>query len=496
MPSSKERQAKNLATGLLFITPNIMGFLGFTVIPLLFSLYMAFSNWDLKLHNMFKPDESIRFIGLGNFLRLFAEENFWKYLGNTLFLMMGIPFSIAASLMAAMLLSKEMRVGGGRLYVGLITTVILLVSCALLVTIGAGGSAMMILLVGVVGLVMVIGVLGGQTGYRTLFYVPHFTSGVATFILWKKLYSPQDGPINTALAPMLDGLSATVRTLPTTPFTVVMYALLVGMVLVMGWGLWMLARMWRDGELGWRAAILPVLVLLLPVTLSLQWSYTKQHMVLVLILALTAVAWVGWMAATTPRDFSSKAGEGFGSAFMLTMALMVVQFILLGLAPVFGGLPEAAQKGIEAPGWHTNYHWAKPSIMLMGFWAAVGSNNMLLYLAALTNVPGELYEAADIDGASRFQKFWNVTWPQLAPTTFFIVVMSTIGGLQGGFEMARIMTQGGPAGATTTLSYFIYTEGFETGRLGYASAVAWTLFAMVFLVTMFNWRFGNRYVNE
>ena len=74
--------------------------------------------------------------------------------------------------------------------------------------------------------------------------------------------------------------------------------------------------------------------------------------------------------------------------------------------------------------------------------------------------------------------------------------MSVIGGLQGGFEMARTMTKGGPFGSTTTLSYFIYNEGFNTGRLGYASSIAWTLFAMVFTATMLNWKFGSRYVND
>ena len=62
--------------------------------------------------------------------------------------------------------------------------------------------------------------------------------------------------------------------------------------------------------------------------------------------------------------------------------------------------------------------------------------------------------------------------------------------------MARVMTNGGPAGSTTTLAYYIYTEGFGTGRLGYASAVAWTLFAMVLCVTIFNWKFGNKYTND
>ena len=80
--------------------------------------------------------------------------------------------------------------------------------------------------------------------------------------------------------------------------------------------------------------------------------------------------------------------------------------------------------------------------------------------------------------------------------TFFIAVMGVINGLQGGFEMARTMTQGGPAGATTTLSYFIFTQGFETGRLGYASAIAWVLFGLVFVFSLVNFRFGNRDVND
>ena len=74
--------------------------------------------------------------------------------------------------------------------------------------------------------------------------------------------------------------------------------------------------------------------------------------------------------------------------------------------------------------------------------------------------------------------------------------MSVIEGMQGGFEMARTMTEGGPAGATTTLSYFIYNEGFETGRLGYASTAAWILFSVIFILTLLNWKVGNRYVNE
>ena len=121
---------------------------------------------------------------------------------------------------------------------------------------------------------------------------------------------------------------------------------------------------------------------------------------------------------------------------------------------------------------------------------------MLLYLAGISNIPPELYEAADIDGANKLQRFWNVTWPQLAPTTFFIVIMSTIAGLQGGFEQARVMTNGGPAGTTKTLAYYVYEKAFEELELGYASAIAWVLFLMVFVLTALNWRLGNRYVND
>lgn len=117
---------------------------------------------------------------------------------------------------------------------------------------------------------------------------------------------------------------------------------------------------------------------------------------------------------------------------------------------------------------------------------------MLLYLAALTNVPEELLEAAQLDGAGKWDVFRKVTWPQLAPTTFFIVIMGIIGGLQGGFEQARVMTGGGPAGSTTTIAYYIYTKAFEEFQMGYASAIAWMLFAIVAVWTALYWKFGNK----
>lgn len=147
-------------------------------------------------------------------------------------------------------------------------------------------------------------------------------------------------------------------------------------------------------------------------------------------------------------------------------------------------------KSWQPPTWLNDPQWAKPSLIIMSVWGAGGA--MLIFLAALQNVPQQLYEAAQIDGAGKWAMFTNVTWPQLAPTTFFIVVMSCIGGLQGGFQQARVMTQGGPAGTTTTLAYYIYTKAFEEFQIGYASAVAWVLFSIIFVVTMVNWKFGAK----
>jgi len=150
---------------------------------------------------------------------------------------------------------------------------------------------------------------------------------------------------------------------------------------------------------------------------------------------------------------------------------------------------------IQPPNWLSSTLWAKPALMLMGFWGSIGGVNMLLYLAALHNVPRELYEAAEIDGAGNWQRFRAVTLPFLSPTTFFIFIMGIIGGFQGGFMQANIMTNGGPAGATTTIDYYIYNTAYRDFNMGYAASVAWILFIVVLAVTLVNWRYGGKLVH-
>lgn len=313
----KSRQ-RDLLPAIGFLLPNFLGFVVFTAGPVLFSLVMSFSNWNLQRTIPFQ------WTVFGNFGELLRDPQFWLYFVNTAYLMLGMPVAIIGSLFLAILLSQRLR---------------------------------------------------GIVVYRTLFYLPSFTSGVALMILWKALYNPDFGPINAFINYFAQALHLNVH--------------------------------------------------------APQWLLSTSN--------------------------------------------------LLGL--------DVEQVRIVAKQWGMG---ARDALIIMGIWIAIGGNNMLLYLAALTNVPQELVEAAQLDGAGRWGVFRNVTLPQLAPTTFFIVVMSFIGGLQGGFDQARVMTQGGPAGTTTTLAYYIYTKAFEEFQIGYASAISWVLFAMIFVMTLINWKFGSK----
>ncbi len=294
------RASKKEATiAYLFLLPNFLGFLIFTSIPVLASLGLSFFKWDLL--------SPAKFVGFDNFIRLIQDPLFWKFTGNTLFLMLGIPFGIIGSLLLALALNKRIR---------------------------------------------------GIIFFRTVYFLPTICSGVAIFVLWRWIFNADYGLINTLIL--------------------------------------------RLGD-------------------------------------------------------------------------------LIGVQ-------------LRGPNWLTSTAWAKPALMIVNFWMFVGGYNMILYLAALQGIPKELYEAAVVDGANTWQKFWVVTWPMIGPTTFFIGIMSVIGGFQGFFTQAYIMTGGGPHGATTTISYYIYNNAYVWFNMGYAAAIAWFLFLVIFVATLINWRYSGRAV--
>ncbi len=141
------------------------------------------------------------------------------------------------------------------------------------------------------------------------------------------------------------------------------------------------------------------------------------------------------------------------------------------------------------PGWSADKDWAMVTIILFSVWKSMGYF-MVIYLAGLQGISAELYEAAEIDGANGWQKFWRITLPQLAPTTFFVSVMLTIQSFKV-FDQIFILTQGGPGTSTLVLVYHIYNEAFISWDLGYSSMVALVLFLLVLGITIIQFRLSE-----
>ncbi|MCL6520449.1 MAG: sugar ABC transporter permease [Armatimonadetes bacterium] len=274
----------------------------------------------------------------------------------------------------------------------------------------------------------------GIVVFRTIYFLPTVCSGVALLILWKYLYNSDIGLINKTIR--LVGAFIFAKK-PVAIGATVFAALIFGVVVI-----------------GLIAALLAFL----------QWLSEKIRF-------------------TWP--------EGLFRALMFASGACI--FILIG---IYGRAFYNALSMFfaEPPDWLGTVQWAKPSLILMSLWGGLGGYNMILYLAALQGVPSSYYEAAEIDGAGPWQKFWAVTWPMISPTTFFILVMSIIGGFQGGFMIANVMTGGGPAGSTTTIEYYLYQTAFEKFNMGYACSIAWFLFAVILVITLLTWKLGGKVV--
>jgi multiple sugar transport system permease protein len=294
MTPKAKRKFKEGLTGYLFILPNVLGFAIFTFLPVFASMLMSFTAW-----NGMGGLSSIQFNGLGNFRDLMHDELFWKFLWNTVYLMFSLPVSMAGSLILALALNQKIK---------------------------------------------------GITFFRTVYFLPSITAGIALFMMWKWIYNPDYGLLNDLL------------------------------------------RNWFK---------------------------------------------------------------------------------------------------IEGPAWLSDLTWVKPALIICLTWIGIGGTNMILYIAGLQNIPRDFYEAASIDGASSWQRFWAITWPMLTPTTFFIFIMGLIGGFQGYFDLVYIMTGGGPAGASTPIAYYIWQTAFQNFKIGYAAAQAWALFIVIFIITLINWRYSG-----
>ena len=148
----------------------------------------------------------------------------------------------------------------------------------------------------------------------------------------------------------------------------------------------------------------------------------------------------------------------------------------------------------QLPGWLSSSDWALVAVAIVLLWKDLGYN-ILMYSSALQQIPKELYEAASVDGAGPIKKFFNVTLPQLKPTTFMLTILGITSSLQM-WSFVQIITDGGPGTSTYTLGLYIYRSGFLTYRTGFACALAWLLCAIVMVFMLIRWQYEKKFSAE
>ena len=214
--------------------------------------------------------------------------------------------------------------------------------------------------------------------------------------------------------------------------------------------------------------------------------YSAVHIPLTLVLALA----LALLLNQKLRGLSFFRAAAFFPYITSIVAIAAVWNMLFD--PVAGPINQFLEFfGVsDPPGWMSTTEWAMPAVIIVGTWREVGYF-MILYLAGLQTIPRELYEAAYVDGANGWQRFWNVTLPCLRPTTFFVVVMLTIQSFKI-LDLVLVMTNGGPGTSTLVLAQYIYRAGFERNDFGYASLVSLVLFAICLVVTLIQFAYNRR----
>jgi len=290
----------------------------------------------------------------------------------------------------------------------------------------------------------------GLALYRTIFYLPHLVPTVVVAILWLWIFNPDVG--------LLQMITRRVAS-ATDAWTGAVFDL---------------AALRRQ-----EAFLEPASLLLLagPVLAGLTWGPIGRRL---------------W--GNRPRAWAWVKAAGVAAIIFVAVPLFT--------ATMYRFAPQDMAK-LRAPGWLTDADpfpsavswapsWALWSLIIMSLWGV--GQMAVIYLAKLQDIPLTLYEAAEIDGAGWWQKTRHVTLPMLSPVILFNVVMAIIGAFQV-FTEPYIMTQGGPENSTRFLAMFVYEHAFQYHRLGYASAVAGTLFLIIVVLTLLAFRLSRRHVH-
>lgn len=210
------------------------------------------------------------------------------------------------------------------------------------------------------------------------------------------------------------------------------------------------------------------------------------HLVLAMLLALA-------VNRAMPAGLTYFLRTAYFFPFIISWAAVAIMWKYI-LDPNFGFLSYyLGELGIPAPNWLISRQWAMPALIFVDLWKTLGFTFIIL-LAGLQGVPKQLYEAAMVDGAGTFRKFWNITIPMLSPTLFFATVISFIGAFQI-FEPMFIMTEGGPGNSTLSIVMHIYETGFRSFQMGSASVLALVVFLVIMAVTLVQFRLGRYWVH-
>jgi multiple sugar transport system permease protein len=181
----------------------------------------------------------------------------------------------------------------------------------------------------------------------------------------------------------------------------------------------------------------------------------------------------------------SVVGAGVAVAVLWKWIFNADTGLLNTMIHIMTGIPVS-----DCPKWLASEAWSKPSLVIMSLWGVGGG--MIIYLAGLQGIPSTLYEAAEIDGASRWQQFWTVTLPGLSPVIFFQLIISIVSSFQI-FTQVDVMTDGlgGPADSTLVMVLYIYQKAFKYYQMGYASALAWVLFIVILFATWLQFKYSK-----
>lgn len=374
--TKSERQ--QLGKGLAFLSPWLIGFLAFTLIPVILSFYYSLCEYSLLQPPMF--------IGAENYRELARDGVFWQSLGNTLyFAAMIIPASLFLSLGLAMLLNVK---------------------------------------------------IPGQSFFRTIIFMPSLVPIVASAMVWMWMLNGKYGMINYLINPILGKVSPRIN-----------------------WALdWTLNPLIRCFG-----------VLLKWLFSFLNWAFDWTINPLTHYIG-AAIRWVfSWM---WDSQFSIPSLHLFHGWQFLSEPIHLIT---------------------SGPSWLENPYWAMPALVMMSLWGV--GYNVVVYLAGLQDVPRELYEAAEIDGAGIWGRLWHVTIPILSPVIFFNLIMSIIWVLQV-LDIPYIMTpNGGPARSTEFIAMYLYDNGFRFLRMGYASAIAWIMLLVILALTGIAFWSSKRWVH-